>query len=95
MYERIRDYIPAMVKTRAETLEQEQTLPSDTLAEWKKQMAAWEADAAAPNPFERTTKLVNVGSVRYELAVEGGGMVRGDTASAEMLAQGVQLEETQ
>ncbi|KAJ7107449.1 hypothetical protein C8R44DRAFT_885462 [Mycena epipterygia] len=64
---RIRDYIPAMVKTRAETLEQEQTLPSHTLAEWKEQMAAWEADAAAPNPFERTTKLVNVGSKRVML----------------------------
>ncbi|KAJ7141036.1 hypothetical protein C8R44DRAFT_604776, partial [Mycena epipterygia] len=95
MYDRIRDYMPAMVKTRADTLEQEQTLPRDTLGEWKEQMAAWEADAAAPNPFERTTKQVSIASVRYELAVEGGGMVRGDTASAEMLAQGVQLEETQ
>jgi hypothetical protein len=94
-FDRIRDYIPAMIETRANTLEQERTLPKAVLAEWTAAAVAWEEDASKPNPFERTTQEVSMASVRYELAVEGGGAVRGDTESAEMLAQGVQLEEAQ
>ncbi|KAJ6522124.1 hypothetical protein DFH09DRAFT_1251026 [Mycena vulgaris] len=95
MYDRIRDYIPAMVTTRRDTLEQERSLPRVTLVQWKTNVVAWEADATKPNPFERTTQLVNIASVRYKLAREGGGEVRGNTESSEMLAQGVQLEDTQ
>ncbi|KAJ6542094.1 hypothetical protein DFH09DRAFT_929200 [Mycena vulgaris] len=91
----IRDYIPAMVTTRRDTLEQERSLPRATLVQWKTDVVAWEADSTKPNPFERTTQLVNIASVRYELAMEGGGEVRGNTESSEMLAQGVQLEDTQ
>ncbi|KAJ6595066.1 hypothetical protein DFH09DRAFT_1305749 [Mycena vulgaris] len=91
----IRDYIPAMVETQGNTLEQEQTLPKAALAEWTVATVAWEEDTSKPNPFARMTQEVSMASVRYELAVEGGGAVRGDTESAEMLAQGVQLEEAQ
>ncbi|KAJ7120853.1 hypothetical protein C8R44DRAFT_920339, partial [Mycena epipterygia] len=87
---KMRDYIPTMVKTRQDTLEQEHTLPKETLTPWKEGMAAWEADANAANPFERTTQVVSIASVRYELVQEGGGLVRGNTESSEMLAQGVQ-----
>ncbi|KAJ6524642.1 hypothetical protein DFH09DRAFT_1046744 [Mycena vulgaris] len=89
------DYLPAMVKTRRDTLEQERSLPRATLVQWKADVVAWEADSKNTNPFERTTKLVNIASVRYALAMEGGGEVRGNTESSEMLAQGVQLEDTQ
>ncbi|KAJ7431719.1 hypothetical protein FB451DRAFT_1573587 [Mycena latifolia] len=95
MFDRIRYYIPAMVKTRRDTLEQEASLPAETLVEWTAATVAWEADASKPNPFERTTQEKSLASVRYELAQEGGGAVRGETESSEMLAQGVQLEETQ
>ncbi|KAJ6575960.1 hypothetical protein DFH09DRAFT_915004 [Mycena vulgaris] len=81
--------------TRCETLEQERVLPVETVAEWKEGVVAWEADPKAVNPFERTTQHITIASVRYELAQEGGGVVRGNTDSAEMLAQGVQLEDTQ
>ncbi|KAJ6529050.1 hypothetical protein DFH09DRAFT_1412508 [Mycena vulgaris] len=95
MYDKIRDYIPAMVQTRRDTLSQEHTLPVRTVVEWKKAVVAWEADATQPNPFERTTTTKNIASVRYELAQEGGGIVRGNTDSSEMLAQGIKLEDTQ
>jgi hypothetical protein len=84
-----------MIATRCDTLEQERKLPKAALAEWTAGAIAWEEDTSKPNPFERTTQQMSMASVRYELAVEGGGEVRGDTESAEMLAQGVQLEETQ
>ncbi|KAJ7093330.1 hypothetical protein B0H15DRAFT_776920 [Mycena belliarum] len=95
MYDKIRDYIPAMVKTRRDTLAQEGSLPVETLAEWTAMAMAWEADADKPNPFERTTEQISIASVRFKLAQEGGGVMRGETESADMLAQGVQLEETQ
>ncbi|KAJ6484283.1 hypothetical protein DFH09DRAFT_1252934 [Mycena vulgaris] len=95
MYDWIRDYIPVMVKTRKDTLEQERTLPRATVVEWKTGVVAWEEDATKPNPVERTTQQINIASVRYELALEGGGEVRGNADSSEMLAQGVQLEDTQ
>ncbi|KAJ7079804.1 hypothetical protein B0H15DRAFT_953890 [Mycena belliarum] len=95
MFDRINDYIPAMVKTRRDTLEQERSLPADTLSQWKAGVVAWEENADEPNPFERTTEEISIASVRYKLATEGGGVVRGDTESADMLSQGIQLEETQ
>lgn len=93
--EKITYYVPEMVKTRLETLEGERTLPRETLAQWKVECVAWEADATQPNPFERKTEEISIASVRYELAEKGGGIVRGETDSSEMLAMGVQLEEQQ
>ncbi|KAJ6548887.1 hypothetical protein B0H19DRAFT_1032024 [Mycena capillaripes] len=81
--------------SRHKTLEQERTLPQETLAEWRMECEAWEADALQPNPFERKTATKSIASVRYELAQEGGGIIRGETASSEMLAMAVQLEEQQ
>ncbi len=81
-----------MIRTRRETLDMERTLPPETLAEWKREYAAWEEDTTNPNPFRRKHELVSLASVRFELAAEGGGMVRGDTASSEMLAMGLKLE---
>ncbi|KAJ6597135.1 hypothetical protein DFH09DRAFT_1072042 [Mycena vulgaris] len=95
MFDRICDYMPAMVKTRVDTLEQERALPRATVVKWTEEIVAWEGDSTKTNPFERTTEHKNVASVRYELAQEGGGEVRGSTDSAEMLAQGMQLEDTQ
>ncbi|KAJ7471708.1 hypothetical protein B0H11DRAFT_2237257 [Mycena galericulata] len=92
---KIKDYVPDMVKTRRDTREQERTLPRATVVEWEKMCVAWEADASKPNPFERTVEVKTIASVRYELVQEGGGIVRGQTDSAEMLAMGVQLEEQQ
>ncbi|KAJ7145502.1 hypothetical protein C8R46DRAFT_918383, partial [Mycena filopes] len=93
--DRIAHYVPEMVKARRETLLQEGTLPQATLAEWKATSVAWEANTMLPNPFERKRDQISIASVRYQLAEEGGGVVRGGTHSAEMLAMGVQLEEQQ
>lgn len=93
--DRVRHYIPEMVRTRREMLEQERTLPPETLVEWKAACVAWEQDISKPNPFERTHTEITLASVRYQLAEEGGGIVRGDTDSSEMLAMGVKLEEEQ
>jgi uncharacterized protein (DUF2345 family) len=70
-------------------------LPRETLVKWEVECVAWEADAKEPNPFERKTEEISIASVRYELAEKGGGIVRGETDSSEMLAMGVQLEEQQ
>ncbi|KAJ6524914.1 hypothetical protein DFH09DRAFT_1095930 [Mycena vulgaris] len=82
------DYIPAMVETRRNTLSQEHTLPVPTVVKWKEDVVAWEEDATNPNPFERTTTMKNIAS-------RVGGVVRGNTDSSEMLAQGIKLEDTQ
>ncbi|KAJ7155297.1 hypothetical protein C8R46DRAFT_910682, partial [Mycena filopes] len=93
LLEKITHYIPDMVATRQDTLDQERTLPRATLAEWRAGCEAWEEDAAAANPFQRTRDKVTIASVRFELAEEGKAMVRGQTDSSEMLAMGIQLEE--
>ncbi|KAJ7075957.1 hypothetical protein B0H15DRAFT_791204 [Mycena belliarum] len=93
--QRLSDYVPAMVKTRRDTLEQERSLPPATVAEWTAACEAWEANEDAPNPFERTREDVSIASVRYQLTEAGGGVVRGDTSSSEMIAVGIQLEEQQ
>ncbi|KAK7030015.1 hypothetical protein R3P38DRAFT_3314632 [Favolaschia claudopus] len=93
--DRIKHYIPEMVRARRETLQMERTLPTETLREWKAMTAAWEADAACPNPFARTQGHIDLASVRLELVVEGGGMVRGDVNTAEMLTMGMKLESEQ
>ncbi|KAJ6523886.1 hypothetical protein DFH09DRAFT_1329751 [Mycena vulgaris] len=95
MYDRIRDYVPATVQTRCKTLEQERALPVETVAEWKEGVIAWEADPRAVNLFEQTTQHITIASVRYKLVQEGGGVVQENTDSAELLAQGVQLEDTE
>ncbi|KAJ7178238.1 hypothetical protein C8R46DRAFT_1346442 [Mycena filopes] len=95
LLEKITHYIPDMVSTRQDTLDQERTLPRATLAKWRTGCEAWEADAAAANPFQRTRDQVTIASVRYELAQEGKAIVRGQTDSSDMLAMGVQLEEQQ
>ncbi|KAK7029968.1 CxC2 domain-containing protein [Favolaschia claudopus] len=93
--DRIQHYIPEMLRTRRETLQMERTLPAETLEEWKEMCVAWEANAACPNPFERTQKQIDLASVRLQLTVEGGGMVRGEINSTEMLSMGVKLESEQ
>ncbi|KAJ7611090.1 hypothetical protein DFH06DRAFT_1016313 [Mycena polygramma] len=90
---RISHYVPEMVRSRKDTLAQERTLPKATLAVWREMAETWEANPVKPNPFERTREAINIASVRCELAEEGGGVVRGETESSDMLAQGVQIEE--
>ncbi|KAJ7817081.1 hypothetical protein B0H13DRAFT_2242339 [Mycena leptocephala] len=51
--------------------ENHRTLPWETLAQWKVECVAWEADATQPNPFERKTEEISIASVRYELAEKG------------------------
>ncbi|KAK6978078.1 hypothetical protein R3P38DRAFT_2580509, partial [Favolaschia claudopus] len=93
--DRIKHYIPEMVRTRRETLQMERTLPAETLREWKAMCVAWEGNSACPNPFERTQKHIDLASIRLELTVAGGGMVRGEINSTEMLSMGVKLESEQ
>ncbi|KAJ7760049.1 hypothetical protein B0H16DRAFT_1313165, partial [Mycena metata] len=88
-------YLPDMIATRRDTLEQERTLPRGTVKEWTTTCINWENDAAMENPFERKRDQISLASVRYELVQEGKALVRGQTDSSEMLAMGVQLEEQQ
>ncbi|KAJ7092128.1 hypothetical protein C8R43DRAFT_908179, partial [Mycena crocata] len=91
--EKITHYVPEMVKTRVDTLKQEGSLPLQTVRKWTKMSLRWEKDAKRRNPFQRKTKKVTLASVRYEIALEGGGVVQGETDSSEMLAMGLKLEQ--
>ncbi|KAJ6457034.1 hypothetical protein C8R47DRAFT_996066 [Mycena vitilis] len=93
--EKITHYVPEMVKTRKETLEQQRTLPLAAVVQWTGDCVAWEENPKNTNPFQRKTEEITIASIRYQLAAEGGGMVRGETPSAEMLANGISLETEQ
>ncbi|KAJ7271751.1 hypothetical protein C8J57DRAFT_1226330 [Mycena rebaudengoi] len=93
MFRKIVAAIPEMLAARAELAEKEESLPKATLDEWRTGVEEWEADQNKPNPFARVTQEKTIASVRYELASEGVGEIRGETSSTEMIAMGQQLEE--
>ncbi|KAJ7733642.1 hypothetical protein B0H16DRAFT_1210260, partial [Mycena metata] len=69
--DKITHYVPEMVSSRRDTLDQERTLPRATLGEWRATCVAWESDWAMPNPFERKRDQITLASVRFDLAQEG------------------------
>ncbi|KAJ7774532.1 hypothetical protein DFH07DRAFT_767230 [Mycena maculata] len=97
--------VPEMVKTAEALADLEKSLKPEVVAEFKKMAELWEADSAAPNPFETQRKEKHIAKVRAELAAEAAaraaakkeaqGEVRGDMHITELLGMGLQLEEQQ
>ncbi|KAK7013051.1 hypothetical protein R3P38DRAFT_2639870 [Favolaschia claudopus] len=105
MRKKVERAVPEMVRTREALRDMNDSLGSEVVEEWKAMAERWEADAAAPNPFETIRKDQHVAKVRTELAAEAAarevagqedeGAVRGDMHVSELVAMGLQLEEQQ
>ncbi|KAK7028741.1 hypothetical protein R3P38DRAFT_2937983 [Favolaschia claudopus] len=105
MRRKVEKAVPEMVRTREALRDMNESLGSQVVEEWKRMAERWEADAAAPNPFETIRKDQHVAKVRAELAAEAAarevagqedeGAVRGDMHVSELVAMGLQLEEQQ
>ncbi|KAJ7199337.1 hypothetical protein C8J57DRAFT_1155937 [Mycena rebaudengoi] len=108
MLKKTENAVPEMVETRTALEDMEELLggaEGTTVQAWTAMAEAWEKDAASPNPFESAKKNEHLAQVRRELAEEAAareasntevpGAVRSDMHVTELLAMGLQLEETQ
>jgi hypothetical protein len=108
MLKKTENAVPEMVETKAALEDMEELLggvEGETVKTWTAMAEAWERDPESPNPFESVRKNEHLAQVRRELAEEAAareatnsevlGAVRSDMHVTELLAMGLQLEETQ
>ncbi|KAJ7257694.1 hypothetical protein C8J57DRAFT_1436922 [Mycena rebaudengoi] len=108
MLKKTENAVPEMVETKAALEDMEELLggvEGETVKTWTAMAEAWERDPESPNPFESVRKNEHLAQVRRELAEEAAareatnsevlGAVRSDMHVMELLAMGLQLEETQ
>jgi hypothetical protein len=97
--------VEEMVRTREALADLEESLGTESVAQWTEMAVRWEADIDAPNPFETQHKDKHIAKVRAELAAEAAvreaagtevaGAVRGDMHITELVGMGLQLEDQQ
>ncbi|KAJ7276586.1 hypothetical protein C8J57DRAFT_1061539, partial [Mycena rebaudengoi] len=108
MLKKTENAVPEMVETRTALDDMEELLGGAegvTVKAWTAMAEAWEKDMESPNPFESAKKNEHLAQVRRELAEEAAareanssevpGAVRSEMHVTELLAMGLQLEETQ
>ncbi|KAF7364546.1 hypothetical protein MVEN_00323600 [Mycena venus] len=86
MLERIQKAVAQMNEKQEELVEMEASLPTGIVKEWTAAMELWEADASKPNLFNEVENAV---------AGDKADDMRGDLHAYEMLAMGMQLEQSQ
>jgi hypothetical protein len=77
------------------------TFPSDTVIQWEKMVAEWDADKRKKNPYEEPVAGTSTAEVRLELAKEEADDVRRgnqtihEISASRWLTMGLDLEEQQ